>query len=45
MKGSKYWVELSFVLIMTDFGSLNPDLSSIFKIIPLTPFPKLACLS
>jgi hypothetical protein len=45
MKGSKYWVGLFFVLIMADFGSLNPELSSIFKTIPLTSFPNLACLS
>jgi len=45
IKGSKYCVEHCFVLIMTDFGSLNPELSSKVKIILLTPFANLACLS
>jgi hypothetical protein len=37
MKGSKYCVELCFVLMMTDFGSLNPELSSKFKfLLPLS---------
>jgi hypothetical protein len=45
MKGSKYFVELCFVLIMTAFGSLNPEVWNKFKIIPLTASPNFACLS